>query len=127
MSRVPSQLRGSSLAGMRLVRQREEGHVLVVVVRGDVGLQLGDGGAAYTIQALWTQARENLDVTTVIFANNSYNILNVEYGRLGVTDVGEIAASLFDIGNPSIDWVALAKGGGVDGGKANTAEELCTL
>ena len=88
---------------------------------------LGDGGAAYTIQALWTQARENLDVTTVIFANNSYNILNVEYGRLGVTDVGEIAASLFDIGNPSIDWVALAKGFGVDGGKANTAEELCTL
>jgi len=88
---------------------------------------LGDGGAAYTIQALWTQARENLDVTTIIFANNSYNILNVEYGRLGVTDVGEIAASLFDIGNPSIDWVSLARGFGVDGGKANTAEELCTL
>ena len=88
---------------------------------------LGDGGAAYTIQALWTQARENLDVTTIIFANNSYNILNVEYGRLGVTDVGEIAASLFDIGNPSIDWVALAKGFGVEGGKAETAEDLCTL
>ena len=88
---------------------------------------LGDGGAAYTIQALWTQVRENLNVTTVIFANNSYNILNVEYGRLGVTDVGEIAASLFDIGNPTIDWVALAKGFGVEGGKADTAEELCTL
>lgn len=88
---------------------------------------LGDGGAAYTIQALWTQARENLDVTTVIFANNSYNILNVEYERLGVTDVGDIAASLFDIGNPSIDWVALAKGFGVPGGKADTSEELCKL
>ena len=88
---------------------------------------LGDGGAAYTIQALWTQARENQDVTTVIFANNSYNILDVEYGRLGVTEVGEIAASLFDIGNPSIDWVALARGFGVPGGKADTGEELCTL
>jgi len=88
---------------------------------------LGDGGAAYTIQALWTQARQNQDVTTVIFANNSYNILDVEYGRLGVTEVGEIAASLFDIGNPSIDWVALARGFGVPGGKADTGEELCTL
>ena len=88
---------------------------------------LGDGGAAYTIQALWTQARENLDVTTVIFANNSYNILNVEYGRLGVTDVGDIAASLFDIGSPAIDWVSIGKGFGVPGGKANTSEELCNL
>ena len=88
---------------------------------------LGDGGAAYTMQALWTQARENLDVTTVIFANNSYNILNVEYGRLGVTDVGDIASSLFDIGNPTIDWVSIGKGFGVPGGKANTSEELCNL
>ncbi len=88
---------------------------------------LGDGGAAYTIQCLWTQAREQLDVTTVIFANNSYNILNVEYGRLGVTDVGEVAASLFDIGNPAIDWVALAKGFGVPGASANNAEELGDL
>ena len=55
------------------------------------------------------------------------NILNVEYGRLGVTDVGTIAASLFDIGNPEVDWVALAKGFGVPGGKAETAEELCAL
>jgi acetolactate synthase-1/2/3 large subunit len=88
---------------------------------------LGDGGAAYTIQCLWTQARENLDITTVIFANNSYNILNVEYGRLGVTDVGEIAASLFDISNPTIGWVELAKGFGVPGAVANTSEELCDL
>jgi acetolactate synthase-1/2/3 large subunit len=64
---------------------------------------LGDGGAAYTIQSLWTQAREQLNVTTVIFANRKYNILNVEYARLGVTEVGPIAASLFDIGNPDID------------------------
>ncbi len=88
---------------------------------------LGDGGAAYTNQALWTQAREQLNVTTVIFANNSYNILNVEYARLGVKDVGEIAASLFDIGNPEIDWVAMAKGFGVPGARADSAEELCKL
>lgn len=88
---------------------------------------LGDGGAAYTNQALWTQAREQLNVTTVIFANNSYNILNVEYARLGVENVGEVAASLFDIGNPEIDWVAMAKGFGVPGARADTAEELCKL
>lgn len=88
---------------------------------------LGDGGAAYTLQCLWTQARENLDVTTVIFANNSYNILDVEYKRLGVKQIGSIAASLFDIGNPSLGWVDLARGFGVPGGIASTAEELCSL
>jgi acetolactate synthase-1/2/3 large subunit len=88
---------------------------------------LGDGGAAYTIQCLWTQAREQQNVTTVIFANNSYNILNVEYARLGVTNPGDIANSLFDIGNPNIDWVDLARGFGVPGAKANSAEEFSTL
>ena len=85
---------------------------------------LGDGGAAYTIQCLWTQARENLNVTTVIYANRSYNILNVEYARLGVTDVGSTAASLFDIGNPEIDWIAMAKAMGVPGAIAKTTDEL---
>ncbi len=88
---------------------------------------LGDGGAAYTNQCFWTQAREGLNVTTIIFANHSYNILNVEYARLGVKDVGEIAASLFDIGNPKIDWVGMAKSFGVPGAQANTAEELTQL
>jgi acetolactate synthase-1/2/3 large subunit len=88
---------------------------------------LGDGGAAYTNQSFWTQARENLNVTTLIFANHSYNILNVEYARLGVTEVGEIAASLFDIGNPDLDWVAMAKGFGVPGAHAKDAEDLCRL
>ncbi|MEX1197686.1 MAG: acetolactate synthase large subunit [Pseudohongiellaceae bacterium] len=88
---------------------------------------LGDGGAAYTIQCLWTQAREQLNVTTVIFANRTYNILNVEYGRLGVTDVGDIAASLFDIGRPEIDWTAMASGMGVPSARASTATELATL
>lgn len=88
---------------------------------------LGDGGAAYTIQSLWTQAREQLNVTTVIFANRKYNILNIEYGRLGVTEVGPIAASLFDIGNPDIDWGMLSKSMGVPAATANTAEEFARL
>ncbi len=88
---------------------------------------LGDGGAAYTNQSFWTQAREGLNVTTLIFANRTYNILNVEYSRLGITKTGEIAASLFDIGNPDIDWVKMSAGFGVPGAKADTADELVTL
>ncbi len=88
---------------------------------------LGDGGAAYTLQCLWTQAREDLNVTTVIFANNSYNILNVEYARIEAENMGEIAASLFDLGNPKLDWVSLAQGFGVPGAKADTTEQLCDL
>lgn len=88
---------------------------------------LGDGGAAYTIQSLWTQAREQLDVTTVIFANRRYNILNVEYGRLGVTETGPIAASLFDISNPDINWATLATSFGVPSATATTLDELSEL
>ena len=85
---------------------------------------LGDGGAAYTNQSFWTQAREGLNVTTLIFANRSYNILNVEYARLGIDKAGEIAASLFNIGKPEINWVAMAAGFGVPGAAADNAEEL---
>jgi acetolactate synthase-1/2/3 large subunit len=85
---------------------------------------LGDGAAMYTIQALWTQARENLNITTVIFSNRKYGILDTEYRRLGVNEIGQRAASLFDIGNPDIDFVQLAKGMGVPGAAASTAEEF---
>ncbi len=85
---------------------------------------LGDGAAGYTLQFLWTAAREQLNVVTVIYANRVYNILEVEYERLGVNAIGEKAASLFDLGNPDIDWVALAKGYGVPGAKAHTADEF---
>lgn len=88
---------------------------------------LGDGGAAYTNQSFWTQAREGLNVTTVIFANNTYNILNVEYAKIGVDNPGATAASLFDISNPTIDWVAMAGSFGVPGARADSAEELCKL
>ena len=85
---------------------------------------LGDGGAMYTNQFLWTAARENLDLIAVIFANRQYNILEVEYRRLGVNEIGDRAASLFDIGNPSLDWQALAQAQGVHGAKAHTCEEF---
>ena len=67
----------------------------------------------YTVQALWTMAREQLDVTTVIFANRSYGILNIELQRVGA-DSGPQALSMLDIGNPDLDWVSLATGMGVE-------------
>lgn len=85
---------------------------------------LGDGGAMYTNQFLWTAARENLDLIAVIFSNRQYNILEVEYRRLGVNEIGDRAASLFDLGNPPLDWPALARGQGVPGVKATTCEEF---
>ncbi len=85
---------------------------------------LGDGGAMYTNQAFWTQAREGLKVGTVIFSNRQYKILEHEYRRLGVNEVGARAASLFDIGGPDIDWAALAGSMGVPGSRVDTAEGL---
>ena len=85
---------------------------------------LGDGGAMYTNQFLWTAAREALDIIAVIFSNRQYNILEVEYRRLGINDIGERAASLFDLSRPDLDWVALAQAQGVTGAKATTCEEF---
>jgi acetolactate synthase-1/2/3 large subunit len=87
---------------------------------------LGDGGAMYTNQAFWTQARENLDVTTVIFDNRRYNILDFEYRRLGVNEVGARAGSLFDLTGPEIDWVALAGSMGVPATLAETTGDFRT-
>ena len=85
---------------------------------------LGDGGAMYTNQYLWTAARENLNVTSVIFSNRQYNILEVEYLRMGVNEVGKSAASLFDLDNPIIDWVSLAQSQGVPAVSVSTCEEF---
>ena len=82
-----------------------------------------DGSAMYTLQSLWTQAREDLDVTTVIFDNRSYAILNLELSRVGARTDGN-AADQFDLSRPPLDFVALAKGMGVDGTRAETADEL---
>jgi len=83
-----------------------------------------DGSAMYTIQALWTQAREGLDVTTVILSNRSYAILNLELARVGAGAGGPRAESLLDLTGPELDFVSLARGMGVPGTRATTAEEL---
>ena len=85
---------------------------------------LGDGGAMYTNQYLWTAAREKLPLTSVIFANRQYNILEVEYKRLGINEIGEKAASMFDLGNPELNWVSLANAQGVPGERVQTADEF---
>lgn len=74
----------------------------------------GDGSAMYILQSLWTQARENVDVVTVVYANRGYRILSNELKRVGASSEGALAASMFDLQNPSLDWVALAKGMGVE-------------
>ncbi len=84
----------------------------------------GDGGAMYTVQALWTQARENLDVVNVIFANRSYAILNIELMRVGAENPGPKALSMLDLSNPDLDWVHLAQGMGVEASRSVTAEEF---
>jgi acetolactate synthase-1/2/3 large subunit len=84
----------------------------------------GDGGAAYTMQALWTMAREKLDVTTVIYANRSYAILNYELFRVGVTAIGDNARSMLDLHNPEMNWTQIASGLGVEASRATTAEEF---
>jgi acetolactate synthase I/II/III large subunit len=84
----------------------------------------GDGSGMYTLQALWTQARESLDVTTVIFANHSYAILNIELARVGAGDPGPKAVSMLDLHNPELDWVKLASGMGVEATRATSVEEF---
>lgn len=86
---------------------------------------VGDGSAMYTIQSLWTQAREGLPVTTIVFANNAYAILKAEYANMGAGPTpGPQALSMIDIGNPRIDWQAMARSMGVPAVAVDTAEEF---
>ncbi|MEC4017874.1 acetolactate synthase large subunit [Streptomyces sp. H27-D2] len=86
-----------------------------------------DGSAMYTISALWTQAREGLNVTTVVFNNRSYAILDLELRQVGAAPAGERARALFDLSRPELDFVALAAGMGVPAARADTAEEFTEL
>ncbi|MHB1928403.1 MAG: acetolactate synthase large subunit [Acidimicrobiales bacterium] len=83
-----------------------------------------DGSAMYTLPALWTQAREGLDVTTVLLDNRSYAILAMELGRVEGGSAGPRARSLLDLSPPALDFVALAEGMGVPATRATTGEEL---
>jgi acetolactate synthase-1/2/3 large subunit len=114
--------------------RRGRGHDLLTITGGSIGFGLpaavgaavacpdrkivvleGDGSGMYTLQSLWTMAREGLDVTTVIFANRGYQILRDELQAVGVAEVGQNIRRMFDVVEPTLDWVALARGHGVDG------------
>lgn len=85
-----------------------------------------DGSAMYSLQSLWTQAREQLPVTTIILNNSKYNILIGEYANVGATP-GDTAMSMLDLGNPSLDWVRLANGMGVEAARATTLDTCADL
>ncbi len=85
-----------------------------------------DGSAMYTIQALWTQAREKLPVTTVILSNRKYQILIGEYGSVGANP-GPTAMNMLDLGNPDLDFTKLANGMGVGSAKCSTLEACAAL
>lgn len=83
-----------------------------------------DGSAMYTVQALWSMARENTDVTVVIMNNRSYAILNIELARVGAGQPTPKTLSMLDLSRPDIDWVALAEGLGVPATRSTSAEEF---
>ncbi|MBD3648910.1 MAG: acetolactate synthase large subunit [Pseudomonadales bacterium] len=87
----------------------------------------GDGGAMYTIQSLWTMARENLDVCVVIFSNRKYQILQIELARVGAQTMNKKTLDMLDLSNPDLDFVSLARGMGVKADRATTAEEFNRL
>src|SRR5947207_5779226 len=88
-----------------------------------VSLQ-ADGSAMYTVQALWTQAREGLDITTVLFSNRTYQILKGELANVGAGNPGRKALDMLDLGRPDIDWVGVARGLGVPGARVTNMEEF---
>ncbi|MCX7286394.1 MAG: acetolactate synthase large subunit [Rhodobacterales bacterium] len=113
---------------------RGRGHDVLTITGGSIGFGLpaavgaavacpdrkvvvleGDGSGMYTLQSLWTMAREGLDVTVVILANRGYQILRDELAAVGVREVGRNISRMFDVVEPTLDWVALAKGHGVTG------------
>ena len=84
-----------------------------------------DGSAMYTMQSWWTMAREELNVTTVLFNNASYAVLNMELNRVGATEGGPKAKEMLDLTRPTMDFVSMAQGCGVPATRATTAEEFC--
>lgn len=99
------------------------GAAVACPARKVIALQ-ADGSAMYTLQSLWTMARENLNVTIILLNNGGYAILKHELHRVGVTDTGAKAHSLLDLTKPALDWVALAQGMGVQATRANTIPDF---
>ena len=88
----------------------------------------GDGSAMYTVQGLWTQAREQANVTTIIFSNRRYNILDAELKNVGVAgEMGSRARGMLSLDRPDIGWIDIARGFGVDAVRVEDAARLATL
>ena len=86
-----------------------------------------DGSAMYTLQSWWTQARESLDVTTVVIENHSYAILELELSRVGAAKPGRVAKSMLELEPPPLDFVSLARGMGVPAQRADSSEDLASM
>lgn len=86
-----------------------------------------DGSGMYTLQALWSHAREQLDIVTIIFANRRYQILHGELKNVGAGVPGHNASRMLDLDNPELDWVSLARGMGVEAARADTAENFADI
>ena len=84
----------------------------------------GDGAGMYTVQALWTMAREKLDVLTIVFVNHAYRILKIELARTGAGNPGPAANSMLSLGYPEIDWVKLSEGLGVGAEAVSTCAQF---
>ena len=87
----------------------------------------GDGGAMYTIQSLWTMARENLDICIVILANRKYQILQLELSRVGAQSMNKKTLEMMDLSNPDLDFVRMSEAMGVKADRASTADEFNKL
>jgi len=85
-----------------------------------------DGSAMYSLQSLWTQARESLPCTTIVLSNRKYNILIGEYAGVGATP-GDTAMRMLELGHPDLDWLRLAGGMGVEAARATTLEQCADL
>lgn len=86
-----------------------------------------DGSGMYTVQGLWTQARENLDVVTIVFANRTYGTLHGEMRNVGVNSFGDNAKRMLNLDSPDLEWVSLARGLGVEAAKVETVEDFRNL
>ncbi|MEQ1615643.1 MAG: thiamine pyrophosphate-dependent enzyme, partial [Hyphomicrobiaceae bacterium] len=83
-----------------------------------------DGSGMYTVQALWTEAREKLDILTLVWANRAYRILRGELMNVGAKNPGRKAHDMLSLESPTIDWVSLAKGMGVEARRVETVDQL---
>jgi acetolactate synthase-1/2/3 large subunit len=136
---------GTSGTGYQTASAASARHVRLGVTGGSIGMGLpvaigaavaspdrrvialeADGSGMYTVQSLWTMARESLDITVVVLANRRYAILETEFARAGTEPIGALASSLIDLSNPTLDWVRLAEGHGVPATRVTTVEDLET-